>query len=105
MKEGYEVAERTCSKCGCADMFRLHVGDLCDDCYHDNVNHPEHYTKGGIECIDAIRAMLTPEEFRGMLKGNATKYIWRERHKAGTESLKKAVWYLRLLIDIDEGKR
>lgn len=37
----------------------------------DNVNHPAHYTDGGIECIDALRATLTPEEFRGYCKGNA----------------------------------
>ena len=60
----------------------------------DVVNHPAHYTKGGIECIDAIRAALTPEEFRGYCKGNAIKYSWRERHKGGNEDLKKASWYL-----------
>lgn len=26
---------------------------------HDNVNHPAHYTAGGVECIDAIAAALT----------------------------------------------
>src|SRR5690606_10576655 len=31
----------------------------------DNVNKPAHYRQGEIECIDAIRAALTPEEFRG----------------------------------------
>ena len=45
----------------------------------DNINHPDHYTKGDIECIDALRAALTPEEFRGSCKGNVLKYIWRER--------------------------
>lgn len=60
----------------------------------DVVNSPAHYTKGGIECIDAIRAALTPEEFRGYCKGNAIKYSWRERHKGGNEDLKKASWYL-----------
>ncbi len=60
----------------------------------DVVNHPAHYTKGGIECIDAIQAALTPEEFRGYCKGNAIKYSWRERHKGGNEDLKKASWYL-----------
>lgn len=65
----------------------------------DPVNNPEHYTQGGIECIDAIEAALTPEEFRGFCKGNALKYIWRERHKGGEESLKKANWYLRKLTD------
>jgi hypothetical protein len=58
------------------------------------VNHPPHYSQGGIECIDAIQAALTPEEFRGYCKGNALKYTWRERIKGQDESLKKALWYL-----------
>ena len=60
----------------------------------DMVNKPPHYTQGGIECIDAIRAALTPEEFRGFCKGNALKYVWREMHKGGNESMQKAVWYI-----------
>lgn len=61
----------------------------------DTVNHPPHYTRGTIECIDAIEAALTAEEFRGYCKGNALKYIWRERHKGGDESVAKANWYLK----------
>jgi len=34
----------------------------------DNVNHPPHYKKGSIECIDIIEAMLTPEEFKVTVK-------------------------------------
>ena len=68
----------------------------------DVVNHPPHYTDGGIECIEAIEAALTPEEYRGYLKGNIQKYVWREKHKGGTESLKKAQWYLDRLIQLDE---
>lgn len=60
----------------------------------DPVNAPPHYTTGGIECIDAIESELTAEEFRGYCKGNAFKYIWRERYKGQDESLKKAIWYL-----------
>jgi hypothetical protein len=60
----------------------------------DNVNNPSHYKQGKIECIEAIQSALTEEEFRGYCKGNALKYIWRERHKGGTESLEKAAWYL-----------
>lgn len=61
----------------------------------DPINHPAHYAgSNGIECIDAMRATLTPEEFRGYCKGAAFKYIWRERQKGGNESLAKAVWYL-----------
>jgi len=68
----------------------------------DVVNHPSHYTDGGIECIDALEAQLTTEEYRGYLKGNIAKYIWRERHKGKTESLKKAQFYLNRLILLDE---
>lgn len=71
----------------------------------DVVNHPSHYTDGGIECIEAIEAALTTEEYRGYCKGNCIKYIWRERHKGGTESLKKAQWYLDRLIQLDEAQK
>lgn len=60
----------------------------------DMVNSPPHYRQGDIECIDAIRAALTPEEFRGYCKGNAIKYVWRERYKGGNESMSKANYYL-----------
>lgn len=68
----------------------------------DNINRPEHYTHGYIECIDAIKAALTPEEFRGYCKGNIIKYVWRERLKGGNESLQKADWYINKAI---EGQR
>ena len=68
----------------------------------DTVNHPSHYNDGEIECIEAIESALTNEEFRGYCKANCIKYIWRERHKGGTESLKKAQWYLDLLVQVDE---
>ena len=74
-----------------ADVYR----DLLEQTPRaDVVNHPPHYTQGGIEAIDAIQSALTPEEFRGYCKGNALKYIWREKHKGQDESLKKAIWYL-----------
>lgn len=67
---------------------------------NDNVNHPAHYTSGSIECIDAIQAALTPEEFRGFCKGNAIKYAYRERMKGGNESLQKANWYLAKAVSV-----
>ena len=71
----------------------------------DIVNHPSHYIDGGgVECIEAIESALTSEEYRGYLKGNIQKYVWRERHKGGTESLKKARWYLDRLIQLDEAQ-
>lgn len=67
----------------------------------DMVNHPSHYADGGIECIEAIEAQLTPEEYRGFLKGNVAKYVWREKNKGGVESLKKAQWYLDRLVNLE----
>jgi hypothetical protein len=65
----------------------------------DNVNSPSHYqSESGVECIDAIQAALTAEEYRGYLKGNILKYTWRERIKGGKESLQKARWYLNRLL-------
>lgn len=66
---------------------------------HDAVNHPSHYTTGGIECIDYIQEKLTPEEFRGYIKGNVIKYLTREQHKNGDEDIRKAQWYLNRLAD------
>jgi len=60
----------------------------------DMVNHPPHYVQGGIECIDAIKAALTPDEWRGFLKGQILKYTWRERLKGGQEDIGKAGFYL-----------
>lgn len=68
----------------------------------DMVNHPPHYTQGGIECLDAIQAALTPEEFRGFCKGNVLRYTWREQHKGQRESLEKARFYLSRLIGMME---
>jgi hypothetical protein len=60
----------------------------------DVVNHPKHYNNGKVECIEAIEAMLTPEEYLGYLRGNGFKYRWRCRYKGKTiEDLDKAEWY------------
>lgn len=68
---------------------------------HDPVTRPKHYTDGDIECVDASRAQLTPEEFRGGCKMQAIQYIWRERLKNGDEDLRKAIWWLRMAVGDD----
>lgn len=79
-----------CPICGKATMDK--------DAKNDVVNHPEHYTQGGIECIDAEKAALG-DLFMGFLIGNTLKYLWRFRHKNGLEDLKKAKWYLEKAIE------
>lgn len=64
------------------------------------VNSPSHYTEGEIECIEAIEAQLTPEEYRGYLKGTLAVYMWREKHKNGFEDVLKAQWYMNRLVDL-----
>ena len=71
---------------------------------HDNVNHPAHYTAGGIECIDAIAAALTcqTDPMHAWLTGQVLKYMWRWPLKNGLEDLKKARFYLdRLIADVE----
>lgn len=61
----------------------------------DPVNSPAHYTAGGIETIDYIKAKLTPEEYIGYLKGSVIKYTSRAGKKADTiQDLEKAQWYM-----------
>ena len=61
---------------------------------NDQVNNPSHYQIGGIETIDIIRTMLTPEEFIGYCKGNVIKYRERAQYKGNAEQdYAKAKWY------------
>lgn len=71
---------------------------------YDIVSKPEHYNQGGIECIEAIKASMSREEYLGFLKGQVIKYLWRYRHKGKPEQdLKKAEYYnTRLIEEIKE---
>ena len=70
-----------------------------------NVNSPKHYTYGKYECIDVIKDITEGNEAKGIeafCLGNVLKYLWRYKHKNGTEDLKKAMWYLERLIKENE---
>ena len=65
----------------------------------DPVNNPQHYNNGTIECIEAIQESMPKEAFKGYLKGNTMKYLWRYDYKGkASEDLEKAQWYLNKLI-------
>ncbi|MBQ4465372.1 MAG: DUF3310 domain-containing protein [Ruminococcus sp.] len=67
---------------------------------NDPVNHPAHYTAGGIEVIDFLEAWNFPFHL-----ANAIKYISRAGRKdknALVTDLKKAVWYINRYIDYVE---
>ncbi|HAM1520594.1 TPA: DUF3310 domain-containing protein [Listeria monocytogenes] len=63
----------------------------------DNVNNPSHYTAGGIETLDYIKAKVS--DYPSYAVGNILKYVSRYEHKNGIEDLKKAQFYLNDLIE------
>ena len=75
----------------------------------DIINHPEHYTEGGIETIDFIEAKNL-----GFNLGNVVKYVARCGHKKSKglpvdakalQDLKKAKWYLEREISLREANK
>ena len=68
----------------------------------DMVNHPSHYTSGGVECIDAITAALSKydDPVDSWLVGQVIKYLWRAPLKGKyDEDIKKAQFYLNRLVE------
>ena len=62
----------------------------------DPVHAPSHYTDGGIETIDYLRAKLSREAFIGFCQGNALKYLSRAGKKgSAAEDFAKAAVYCR----------
>jgi hypothetical protein len=85
------------------------IDEAMAECHRDDwqeedvVNQPSHYNSGGIECIDAIQESMSSIAFKGYLKGNIQKYLWRYEMKGKPlEDLKKAQWYLNRLIESQE---
>ena len=87
----------------------------------DPVNSPGHYKRDvdpltlavraamseqmdplNLEAIEAMASMLSIDELRGYLRGNSFKYRWRYTHKNGIEDLKKAQWYEKKLLKLEE---
>jgi len=78
----------------------------------DMLDHPEHYTTGnmsGIECWDHYELAMEEAEFRGAMKANLYKYIFRGRKKGDQEKfiedLGKCIRYLNRWIEFEKGVR
>lgn len=68
----------------------------------DNVSHPAHYTGGGIEAKDALKAAMSDSQLSPMACywwGCAFKYLWRFERKNGTEDLRKCRQCIDFLIE------
>jgi hypothetical protein len=60
-----------------------------------------HYHKLGLyQPWDVLKAWLTPEEYRGWMKGNAIVYLARERDKGGNTDIAKAGHHLEKLLEV-----
>lgn len=71
----------------------------------DNVNHPQHYNTGSIECIDGIVAAMGIDAAIDFCEGNVLKYAWRAKHKGKElEDMQKAAWYAQKAAELLEKK-
>ena len=84
-----------------------HVYKNMDENVPDMVNHPQHYTQGGIECIDALKAATVGKRgIEAVCVANVIKYLWRYEEKNGIEDVRKAKWYIeRLLKELEESQQ
>ena len=81
------------------DMLNEEIAERVSCGIVDVVNSPPHYTAGGIEAIDAIKAAVaTAPPVQAVFVANILKYVWRYREKNGKQDLLKARWYLDELI-------
>lgn len=61
----------------------------------ERVNHPAHYAKAGVECIDVMESVFGRAALLDFCTLNAFKYVWRADSKGcRREDLEKARWYL-----------
>lgn len=109
--------KNVCQKCGevwtkhhyCEEM-RKHEAGIREafarvrQLNNDPVDRPAHY-QGEIECIDAIKAQLTHDQWVGYLRGQVAKYNWRLGRKGESEhDAKKLLWYAKMLAGTDPRK-
>ena len=71
--------------------------------FSDKVNHPAHYNRGRIECIEFIEDQGHGKSF---VVGNALKYLVRAGAKGDeVEDLEKVIWYVRRRIEQVKAER
>lgn len=63
-----------------------------------------HYTNMDVQPWEALKAWLTPEEYRGFHKGVIIAYLAREHGKGGDQDLQKAFHHFAELFNFIEEK-
>lgn len=89
-----------------------HDLDGYDECYskildflhgdNDPVNHPSHYTNGGMECIDEMILIFGIEYTMHFCLLNAWKYRRRALDKNGQQDMDKSHWYINKYKELKE---
>lgn len=71
---------------------------------HLNTQHGgDHYKKlGDYQPWLVLKSWLTPEEFRGYMKGSAIAYLAREKDKGGNLDIEKAIHTLQALLELEK---
>lgn len=70
----------------------------------DIINHPNHYTHGGMECIDEMIMIFGKEAVMHFCLCNAWKYRKRALYKNGQEDMDKSDWYLNKYKELGENE-
>lgn len=79
--------------------------DTPKEVVYDNVNHPKHYTVGGMECIDEMVLLFGVEATKHFCKLNAWKYRRRALQKGGEEDMNKSHWYINKYKELYNAER
>lgn len=67
---------------------------------NDLINHPNHYTNKGMECIDEMKLVFGTEAVMHFCLCNVWKYRYRADTKEAEESMKKADWYMKKYAEL-----
>ncbi len=77
------------------------MGDIRPAIEPDVVNHPDHYTNGGMECIDEMILIFGKDVVKHFCLCNAWKYRRRALYKNGEEDIQKSHWYINKYKELD----
>lgn len=72
--------------------------------FEDEINHPTHYHKGGIDVIAFLEQHYGQEKYtaaEGFAIGSIHKYVSRYKKKGGMKDLKKAEFFVKKLMEYE----
>lgn len=111
-EDGSCVVEKECEECW--GNFEGNK-ELCEKAYvkvmaldkeeeptEDMVNHPSHYTQGGMECIDEMILIFGKQAVANFCVCNAWKYRKRAMFKNGQEDIDKSDWYINKFKELQD---